>query len=105
MSQEDKVFKALADKTRRSILDLLRDHPMKTGEICDQFAELDRCTIMLHLRVLEKADLVIFRREGKFRWNHLNIAPLHDIYKRWIKQYAEPSANLLAQLKEDIEGI
>ena len=57
----------------------------------------------LHLRLLEKADLVIARKEGRFRWNHLNIDPIHGIYRRWIQKYAEPSAGLIAKLKGDLE--
>jgi DNA-binding transcriptional ArsR family regulator len=101
--EQDKIFKALADKTRRKILDILRASPKTTGEICKSLSKLDRCTVMLHLRILEEADLVMVRREGKFRWNHLNIGPIHNIYSRWIKNYAEPSAHLLARLKEDLE--
>ncbi len=58
---------------------------------------------MLHLRVLEQADLLFARREGRLRWNHLNIGPIQDIYGRWIKPYAEPTAHLLSMLKEELE--
>ena len=100
---QDRIFKALADSTRRKILDILHAKPRTTGDLCERFPDLDRCTVMLHLRILEEADLVIARKEGRFRWNHLNIDPIHGIYRRWIKKYAEPSANLLAKLKEDVE--
>ena len=102
---QDRIFKALSDSTRRKILDLLRDQPRTTGDLCERFKDLDRCTVMLHLKVLEEAELVIPRKEGKFRWNHLNIDPIHSIYRRWIAQYAEPSAHLLAKLKADLEKI
>ncbi len=102
-NDEDQIFKALADGTRRKILDILREKPRTTGEICERIPELDRCTVMLHLRILTDTDLVMVRREGRHRWNHLNIDPIHGIYRRWIKRYAEPSAHLLAQLKEDLE--
>ena len=101
--REDKIFKALADRTRRKILDFLREKPRTTGEICEEFKSLDRCTIMLHLRILEQTDLVMVRREGRFRWNHLNIDPIHGIYRRWIRRYAEPSVSFLTKLKEDLE--
>lgn len=101
--EQDKVFKALADKNRRRILDFLREKPRTTGEICEEINELDRCTVMLHLRTLEQADLVMVHREGRVRWNHLNIDPIQSIYRRWIKDYAEPSANFLARLKSDLE--
>jgi DNA-binding transcriptional ArsR family regulator len=58
---------------------------------------------MLHLRVLERAELVIARREGRFRWNYLNSIPIQTIYQRWISQYAFRSVELLTRLKQDLE--
>jgi DNA-binding transcriptional ArsR family regulator len=101
----DLVFKALADARRREILDLLRDAPRTTGELCERFAaSLDRCTVMQHMGVLERAELIITRREGRKRWNYLNAAPIRDIYDRWISSYAEHSVELLARLKRDMEA-
>jgi DNA-binding transcriptional ArsR family regulator len=97
------VFKALADNRRREILDLLRDAPQTTGDICAKFANLDRCTVMQHLGVLEKAGLIFSKKEGKFRWNYLNVVPIRDIYDRWINQYASPSVELLKKLKDNLE--
>jgi DNA-binding transcriptional ArsR family regulator len=108
MSSEKKqalVFKALADTGRRKILDLLKKEELTTGDICAHFNKLDRCTVMQHLKVLEKADLVIVRREGRLRWNYLNAVPIREIYNRWISQYAEHSVDLMAKLKSDLEGI
>ena len=105
MSRRDKqgvVFKALADNRRREILDLLRDGPRTTGDICLRFKKLDRCTVMQHLGVLEAADLVIAKREGRVRWNYLNVVPVQEIYDRWISQYARPSVELLAALKHGL---
>lgn len=98
------VFKALADDRRREILDLLRERPRTTGELCEHFSRLDRCTVMQHLGVLEKADLVIVKREGRQRWNYLNVVPVQEIYDRWISRYARPSVELLTRLKRDLEG-
>ena len=106
MSREgshDLVFKALADTKRREILDLLRDAPQTTGELCAKFTNLDRCTVMQHLKVLEKAGLIFVRKKGKFRWNYLNVFPIREIYDRWINQYASPSVELLTKLKNDLE--
>ena len=106
MSRKDfqgAVFKALADDRRREILDLLRDGPKTTGELCAHFKRVDRCTVMQHLRVLEGADLVIVKRSGRNRWNYLNVVPVQEIYDRWISQYARPSVELLARLKRDLE--
>lgn len=76
---------------------------MTTGNICTKFKKLDRCTVMQHLGVLEKAGLVIVRREGRVRWNYLNAVPIREIYTRWISQYADHSVNLLVKLKSDLE--
>jgi DNA-binding transcriptional ArsR family regulator len=102
--QDDLVFKALSDARRRELLDLLRDAPRTTGQLCAHFEEsLDRCTVMQHLTVLERAGLLIARREGRTRWNYLNVAPLQEIYDRWISRYARSSAELLMKLKRDLE--
>ena len=101
---DDLVFKALADSRRRKILDLLKKEPRTTAELCQQFEKtLDRCTVMQHLGVLERAELIIVRREGRHRWNYLNAAPLRGIYERWIAAYTEHSVALLARLKRDLE--
>jgi DNA-binding transcriptional ArsR family regulator len=103
-TQDDLVFKALADGRRREILDLLKDAPRTTGDLCRHFeASLDRCTVMQHLGVLERADLIIPRRDGRSRWNHLNAAPFKEIYDRWISSYAQGAVDLLARLKRDLE--
>jgi DNA-binding transcriptional ArsR family regulator len=100
---DDLVYKALADSRRRELLDLLRDAPKTTTELCASFGNLDRCTVMQHLGVLEKAGLIFVKKKGKFRWNYLNVVPIRDIYDRWINQYASPSVELLAKLKHDLE--
>jgi DNA-binding transcriptional ArsR family regulator len=104
-AQDDLVFKALADARRREILDLLKDSPRTTGELCEHFdASLDRCTVMQHLGVLERADLILARREGRKRWNYLNAAPFKEIYDRWISSYASAAVDLLAKMKRDMES-
>ena len=107
MSRRDKqgkIFKALADDRRREILDMLREGPQTTGELCAWFKKIDRCTVMQHVAVLEDAGLVIAKREGRVRWNYLNVVPVQEIYDRWISRYARPSVELLARLKRDLEG-
>jgi DNA-binding transcriptional ArsR family regulator len=101
---QDRVFKALGDARRRRILDLLKTAPRTTGEICDFFPGLDRCTVMQHLSVLEETELVIVRRHGRYRWNYLNPLPIKDIYDRWISRYAAGAVDLLARLKHDLEA-
>ena len=97
------VFKALADARRRQMLDLLKDAPRTTGEICQRFPKLDRCTVMQHLGVLERADLIIVKREGRNRWNYLNPLPIRELHDRWISSYAVGAVDLLARMKREME--
>ena len=101
---DDVVFKALASTTRRRLLDLLRDHPRTTGDLCAEIPELDRCTVMQHLKVLERAGLVIPRRRGRERWNHLDPLPIKAIHDRWIGAYAAGAVGLLADLRAELEA-
>ena len=103
IEQQDRVFRALASHHRRAILDVLRDQPLTTGALCAQFSELDRCTVMQHLKVLGSADLIIIERRGRERWNHLNPLPIHAIHERWIGPHAERAVAMLAKLKRDLE--
>jgi DNA-binding transcriptional ArsR family regulator len=100
----DRVFKALGDGRRRRMLDLLRKEPQTTGQLCDAFPELDRCTVMQHLDVLEAADLIIVRRQGRYRWNYLNSLPIKEIHDRWIGTYAANAVTLLSKLKRSLES-
>jgi DNA-binding transcriptional ArsR family regulator len=102
--RDDLVFRALADPRRREILDLLKAAARTTGELCAHFEDLDRCTVMQHIGVLEKAGLLIARREGRLRWNHLDVMPIKEIHDRWISPYAASAVKLLARLKRDLEG-
>ena len=99
----DRVFKALGHQVRRQILDDLKDQPLTTGTLVAHFPELDRCTVMQHLGVLEKAGLIIVKKEGRFRWNYLDVVPIREIYDRWINQYASPSVEILTRLKQDLD--
>ena len=101
--EDDLIYKALADSRRREILDLLRDEPKTTGDLCKHFSKLDRCTVMQHLNVLENAGLIITKKSGRYRWNYLDAVPIRGIYDRWINQYASPSVELLTNLKSDLE--
>jgi DNA-binding transcriptional ArsR family regulator len=97
-SDDDLVFKALASTTRRRILDVLRTSPCTTGALCAQFPDLDRTTVLQHLRVLEKAELVTGRKLGRER--HLALAPLpiKRIHDRWIGEYTRAAVELLDRL-------
>jgi DNA-binding transcriptional ArsR family regulator len=97
-SSDDRVFKALASDTRRRMLDVLKVSSCTTGELCARFPELDRTTVLQHLRVLEGADLVTGRRIGRER--HLALAPLpiKRIHDRWISEYTLAAVDLLDRL-------
>ena len=97
------LWKALSDPSRRRILDLLRQRPRTTGELCSGF-ELSRFAVMKHLRVLEAANLVAVRRQGRERWNHLNAVPLQRLYERWIRPYEAVWASNLIRLQDLAEG-
>lgn len=99
-SDDDLVFKALAAPARRRMLDALRDSPLTTGALCARFADLDRTTVLQHLRVLERAELVTGRRLGRER--HLSLAPLpiKRIHDRWISDYTRAAVDLLARLAD-----
>lgn len=101
---DDPVFRALAAPLRRAILDVLKDEPRTTGDLCSRFPELDRCTVMQHLKVLEEADLVIVQRVGRLRWNHLNPLPIKHIHDRWIGPYARFAVETLDRLKTELEA-
>lgn len=101
--QDALVFKALASTDRRSVLDLLRNAPMTTGDIGKHLPHLDRTTVMQHLGVLERARLITSRKEGRCRWNYLDVSPIQRIHERWIEAYAAPSASFLNKLQQDLE--
>ncbi|HEY2171047.1 MAG TPA: helix-turn-helix domain-containing protein [Candidatus Angelobacter sp.] len=96
----DPIWKALADPTRRSILDLLRDRPRTTTEIVDAFPHLTRFGVMKHLDALREADLVHTREEGRQRVNSLNVFPIRQIYERWVSPFQEVWSSHLLWIKE-----
>lgn len=102
--EEDRIFKALSHRVRRRMLDLLKQDARTTGMLCDAFPEIDRCTVMQHLRVLEEAGLIVPERRGRERWNHLDALPIHAIHERWIGPYAAYAAFMLSKLKRQAEG-
>lgn len=103
MSTEEKydiLFKALGHRARRRILDLIKDGPRTTGALCDTLTDLDRCTVMQHLSVLEKAGLVAVERRGRERWNHLDALPIHELQTRWIGPYATHAITMLEDMEK-----
>jgi DNA-binding transcriptional ArsR family regulator len=100
----DAVFKALANPLRRAICDELRKRPLTTKQLAQGFPELDRTTVMLHLRVLEEAGLVVPVRKGRERFNHLDAMPIQAIHERWIGPHAAAAAAGLSRLKGELES-
>lgn len=100
----DRVFKALANPVRRAICDALKLRPLTTKQLCAAFPELDRCTVMQHLKVLEEAGLVVPVRKGRERFNHLDAMPIQAIHERWIGPHAAGATAGLLRLKRELEG-
>ncbi|HZZ64426.1 MAG TPA: helix-turn-helix domain-containing protein [Candidatus Baltobacteraceae bacterium] len=103
VTRDSAVWYALADPTRRRLLDLLRTKPQTTGALCARFA-LSRTAVMKHLDVLEAARLINVRRVGRERWNYINAAPLRSIYERWLTPFQQLWATSLARLGTIVEG-
>jgi DNA-binding transcriptional ArsR family regulator len=104
MDERDAVFKALADPTRRALLDELRRGAATTGDLCASHPEMSRFGVMDHLRVLHEAGLIVVERVGRVRWNHLNPVPLREVYARWMRPIAEAPADELLGLKAAAEA-
>jgi DNA-binding transcriptional ArsR family regulator len=101
---EDLVFKALGDKSRRFLLDLLHERDGQTlGELESQL-EMTRFGVMKHLKVLEEARLVITHRRGREKLHFLNAVPIRLIHDRWIDKYREHEVSALANLKTSLEN-
>lgn len=100
----DEVWRALANATRRRILDVLRRGPATTGALADEFPELSRYAVMQHLRVLAEADLVLVRRAGRRRYNYLNPVPIRRIHDRWVERYMQPWTEALVGLRDQLEA-
>ena len=105
MSDDDRVFKALADPTRRFLLDLLFTRDGRTlTELESEQESMTRFGVMKHLKVLEEAGLVVTRRSGREKLHFLNPVPIRLIHDRWISRYTENAPLTAAQLAGDVEG-
>ena len=103
MSDDDLVFKALADPTRRHLLDRLFELDGRTLSELESELEMTRFGVMKHLRVLEEAGLVVARRSGREKHHFLNPVPIRLVHDRWIDKYTERQVSALAQLKAELE--
>lgn len=102
-TDEDKVFKALADASRRKLLDHLRNQGGVTlGELCQQH-DMSRQAVTKHLVLLEAANLVVTQKRGREKLHYLNPVPIHDIYVRWIGQFEQGRLDALHNLKHALE--
>ena len=105
MPDDDAVFKALADPTRRALLDaLFGEDGQSVQALCAHVPTMSRFGVMKHLRVLEDANLVTSRRDGRRTVHHLNPVPIQDVADRWIGKYARPFTHALVDLRDEIEG-
>lgn len=99
----DEVFKALADPTRRRLLDELFEQDGQTLSALEQRLPMTRFGVAKHLKVLEGAGLVTTRRRGREKLHFLNPVPIREVHDRWVSKYAEPWAAALTGLKRDLE--
>ena len=100
----DKVFKALADASRRELLDRLRTENGQTlGQLCANL-DMTRQAVTKHLAVLEEANLVVVLWRGREKLHYLNPVPIHEIAERWIGQFERARLDALADLKDKLEG-
>jgi DNA-binding transcriptional ArsR family regulator len=99
----DDVFKALADPTRRRLLDELFEDDGQTLSALEQRLPMTRFGVAKHLKVLEEAGLVTTRRRGREKLHFLNPVPIREVHDRWVSKYAEPWASALTGLKRDLE--
>ena len=104
MSNDDRVFKALADPTRRFLLDSLFARDGRTLTELESELEMTRFGVMKHLRVLEEANLVVVRRSGREKLHYLNPVPIRLIHDRWIDKYTERRVAALTDLKAQLES-
>ena len=99
----EQVFKALADPTRRDLLDRLFAKDGQSLSALEEGVPMSRFGVMKHLRVLEEANLVVTRKRGREKLHFLNPVPIRLVYERWVGKYAEPWVSGLTELKRELE--
>jgi len=102
-ADDDRVFKALADPTRRFLLDQLFARDGRTLTELESEVEMTRFGVMKHLRILEDAGLVVTRKEGREKLHFLNVVPIRLIHDRWIDKFTERRVSALTDLKRRLE--
>jgi DNA-binding transcriptional ArsR family regulator len=104
VTDDDRVFKALADPTRRFLLDRLFTRDGRTLTELEAELEMTRFGVMKHLRVLEDAELVVSRKSGREKLHFLNPVPIRLVHDRWIDKYTERQVSALTELKSELEA-
>ena len=105
MEEQDAVFRALADPNRRQLLDRLRERDGQAlSELETVLPGMTRFGVMKHLRVLEEANLVVTRKQGREKLHYLNPVPIRLIHDRWIDKYTERRVSALVDLKNQLES-
>jgi DNA-binding transcriptional ArsR family regulator len=103
VTDQDKVFKALADASRRKLLDRLRKKGgLSLGELCEKH-DMSRQAVTKHLALLEAANLVVTKKQGREKLHYLNPVPIHEIYMRWIGKFEQSRVDALHNLKQALE--
>jgi DNA-binding transcriptional ArsR family regulator len=103
VTDEDKVFKALADVSRRLLLDRLRKNSgLSLNELCEQH-DMSRQAVTKHLAILEAANLVVTKKQGREKLHYLNPVPIHEIYVRWIGRFEQGRLDALHNLKQALQ--
>jgi DNA-binding transcriptional ArsR family regulator len=99
-----RIWKALGSPHRRALLDALRDGPQTTSALCEVLPRLSRFAVMQHLGVLERAGVVLVRREGRERWNELNAVPIQRELERWLNGFQQATASRLLAFERHLQA-
>ena len=98
-----RIWKALGSPHRRALLDALRDGPKTTSALCEVLPQLSRFAVMQHLGVLERAGVVLVRRDGRERWNELNAVPIQRELERWLNGFQQATASQLLAFERHLQ--
>ncbi len=98
-TSNDQIWKAISDGKRRTILDALSVGPKSTGELVDLFPQIGRTAVLKHIDILQSADLILVKREGRVRWNYINIQPLQAACSGWMLRHIEGVVSSIEDLK------
>jgi DNA-binding transcriptional ArsR family regulator len=101
--EDARIWKALGSPHRRALLDALKDGPKTTSALCEVLPRLSRYAVMQHLGVLERAGVVLVRREGRERWNALNAVPIQRELERWLNGFQQASASQLLAFERHLQ--